>query len=357
MHEMTRTRPFLREVHSLRGVAILSVVMVHVFGTYLDHLSQVGPLDKAGKVFRTAIEIGLHGSTVYFASISGLLFSSVLVADGWVRFYRNKFLHVAVPYAVMTLIFSMLSYEPGVGGRGLVFSAQEPGALFSIAAAHFMRGTALPVYWYIPVLICLYMLTPIVYALVSRVPAVTLMFVVSPLLVSRTGTLVTIQSVVYFAGAYGIGVFLGMNYERNLAWMRQRGWALALICVLATLGLALLFWRRLDLLGPVSLREAFFFVQKLSLSAVLIGLLNHWQERLPRIVNHVATHAFSIYFLHLFVLYGLLDFALRLLPMHSTAQVFAIGLLLFVLTVGASLLVSIASRMMLGRYSRLLVGA
>ena len=68
-------------------------------------------------VLNAVIETLFHDSTVYFALISGLLFSLVLQSRGWPAFWSNKLVNVISPYVVMTLLFTCL-LRAKAGPRG-----------------------------------------------------------------------------------------------------------------------------------------------------------------------------------------------------------------------------------------------
>lgn len=352
----TGQRPFLHEIHGLRGIAILCVVMVHVFGALIGYLGIDQDLGAGVRGLRIAIEIAFHGSTVYFAAISGVLFSAVLVRRGWWRFYRSKFLYVAVPYTLMTLLFTWVRYSPIPQESGFVVHTGGGAAYLHDATRHLLAGSAQQVYWYIPVLLCLYLLTPALLAAARSKLAVAVIAAV-PLVVSRTGVEVTLPSVAYFAGGYGVGVYIGADYERRLRWLTGRLPGLVALSLLATLCLGAVFAGSIDRVGAVSLRETCFYLQKLGLTGVLLVVLSRRWPRPPAVIERAATYAFAIYFLHLFVLYLLLGAVLPLLRSPSTPTVLLVGLVLFVVTTGLCLVLAATFRRIFGPHARWLVGA
>ena len=255
----------LKELHGLRGVAILNVIIVHVFGAYGFFLSQVGTIDMATQRLQWANEIAWHGSTIYFALISGLLFSRVLVTRGWRRFFRNKLLNVILPYAVMTVLFTFVWYRP-LPGEGLMVNADSFQPFISQVASNFVFGTTILIYWYIPVLACLFAATPAIYYFAKRNSAVIGVLAILPLFFTRTGVDVTIQSIIYYIGVYTVGIYAGINYERNLSFMRVHFGSFALISVATTISLWYFLSNDIDFIGSVSTREALFYIQKLSLA-------------------------------------------------------------------------------------------
>jgi fucose 4-O-acetylase-like acetyltransferase len=105
---------YLGYVHSFRGFAILNVVAVHALA-----LAVIIPRNWAADPtapLSVLSETLFHDSTVYFALISGLLFSSILRARGYRNFYQSKARYVLIPYIVCTIVFSLMRWdETGAG--------------------------------------------------------------------------------------------------------------------------------------------------------------------------------------------------------------------------------------------------
>ncbi len=75
---------FLGYLHSFRGFAIINIVAIHAFGyaifiTNKNSFDPKDPIDIANGLL-------FHNSTIYFAVISGILFSVVLKSKGYKRF-------------------------------------------------------------------------------------------------------------------------------------------------------------------------------------------------------------------------------------------------------------------------------
>lgn len=341
---------FLRELHALRGLAILSVVASHAFGGYLYNLRATTPFGPAENAYYALHEIAWHGSTIYFTLISGILFTRVLADRGWRRFYRNKITNVMLPYVVMSLLFMVVRYNVDTG---LALGVQ---LTFHHLAGQLAGGNTMFPYWYMPVLACLFLLTPVLSAIVSRSAWLTALLIAFPLICSRTGNIPSLQSIGYFTGVYVAGLLIGRHYEACLAWAtRHRSllWAVALGTSLVLFTSYVWAW---DRLGPVSLRESLYYFQKLALAGLAVVALHEWQ-RGWRVLNSLATYSFTIYLIHAFLLGVLLHWAFRLhRPPVPLDVVVPVTFLVFVLLTGSSLLVSMALKRLTGSQSRLLVG-
>jgi surface polysaccharide O-acyltransferase-like enzyme len=100
---------YLDYVHSFRGFAILNIVAIHGFAIALSVPDNWNP-DTTSPLY-VLNEMLLHDSTIYFALISGMLFSSILRSRGYHRFYRSKILNVLFPYTFCTLVFSAVRWN------------------------------------------------------------------------------------------------------------------------------------------------------------------------------------------------------------------------------------------------------
>ena len=151
--------PFFRELHAFRGIAILSIVMAHAAGTY-SVFSGSKPAASAQDLVSLVHFAAWHDSTLWFALISGLLFPTVFARRGFAAFYRNRLLRVVLPYVLMTALFTPVGYRPAAPDEFLRWKVAGLGGYLNQFGDNLLHGTALHPYWYIPVLVCLYVLTP-----------------------------------------------------------------------------------------------------------------------------------------------------------------------------------------------------
>jgi surface polysaccharide O-acyltransferase-like enzyme len=113
MNEKKQTS-FLGYLHSFRGFAIINIVFIHAFGYALYEFNNQS-IDLKSP-YSIGNELLFHNSTIYFAVISGILFSVVLKSKGYKRFYSNKFKNVLLPYLFLTLFFSIFKpvFDPPI---------------------------------------------------------------------------------------------------------------------------------------------------------------------------------------------------------------------------------------------------
>src|SRR5262245_42840360 len=285
-------KPFVKHLHAFRGFAILNIVGAHAWSGQVFVFGGTDP-SPAVTVLSAVNETLFHDSTVYFALISGLLFSLVLQSRGWLAFYSNKLVNVISPYVVMTLLFTWYGHHESY--RLSVFEGNGADYLAAVSE-HQWTGRAFYHLWYIPILAILYATTPLIAWLLTRTSTRWLVWLamVAPLAVSRTGLVFTWTTLVYFMGVYSVGMYIGARYESSLETCRRYWKPLLITALITTAALVAAYLLEYDKVGPVSGRETLFYVQKLALAAVVLVWFHANEQRLPRWLNTLATFAFSI---------------------------------------------------------------
>ncbi len=354
---------YLGYVHSFRGFAILNVVAVHALA-----LAMIIPRNWAADPtapLSVLSETLFHDSTVYFALISGLLFSSILRARGYRNFYQSKARYVLIPYIVCTIVFSLMRWDET--GAGVMAWPPSWSNYVDSILPNLLHGEAQFTYWYIPVLLILFAITPLLSAMTTAksyaaIPAWLVML--APLVFSRPefgdGTSQTgAGTIIYFAGAYTVGVYLGNHLEPLLDRIAAYRKLLIAAAVLSSAILVELQLAQVNRFGSYSLQESLFYVQKLSLAALVLLWLRSLETRQPRWLTYFANEAFSIYFLHIFFILLLADLSWAFVhdPRFLPWSVYVIAPMFFAFALAMSVLVVHLLRSLLGKHSRLLIGS
>jgi len=350
---------YLKDLHAFRGFAIFNIVMAHTGGVLI-----VFQYFMMGKVKTPAWEnsVGVsemlfHDSTLYFSLISGLLFSAVLAKKGWNTFFKSKLLYVILPYIVMSLLFTVITYSLREQSL-LVYPFDSFAEFLSTLGNNIVDGTAYSQFWYIPTLAALYLLTPLVWYLAQKNQWFLLALGVLPFFLARTATDLSPQTVGYFLGAYSVGVWLGMNYQQSISLLKKWRYLFAGMALVVSVVLFFLA-RKSDPLSPLGLlMESLFYVQKMSIAALVLVLFNYYQDRIPKIVNLLADYAFPIYFIHFFfVAVFSVNIFKVFTPMLSGPMNFALDIVSVVFVMTGSILFAFIIKKLFGRYSRSIIGA
>lgn len=354
-----KTPEFLGYLHSFRGLAILKIVLGHAVAAAC--IGAYGVFDVSYPVLMIS-EIFYHDSTIYFAVISGLLFTKILKPKGYSKFYKSKLINILLPYIFFTLVFTLitikfkntLSFEKGLG------------YYFSKAFMNLLFGKASFVLWYIPVLIFLYMVTPLLGFLQKTNQLTKVLFLIImgiPLFVSRIPLVsdysLKLETMIYFMGAYAVGMYLGADLEAKLGSLKKHKNVIMATSVLATVVLFYLYVNDIDMYGKVSLKETFFYIQKIGFSIIFIMMFKKLGEKQPNWMKPVARDSFSIYFMHGYILYASYPLFKFVFGTH-TLGAFNVGLMatvLFIYTVILSMLVVRIFKLVFRKKSRMIVGA
>lgn len=250
---------FRTELHLFRAFAIANVVLLHAASFFF-----VG-----GDVVRAFTTL-FHDSTVYFAIISGLLYTAILRHKGRARFLASRPRAVFAPYVAISIAAIALTDAP--------WSA-------------LLDGTAFPPFWYIPVVAVLYAATPAIEWVVEKRWAWVLVIV--GLLSPRTAPDMELTNFLHFAGAYAFGMIVGADYERWLAVLEKYRLFFFTMAALSIVLCMLVVYT-----GPESAiaRSAFFYFRAIAVTLFMLPLLA--VVKAPPLVNDIANVAFPIYFLH-----------------------------------------------------------
>ena len=352
----TEQPPFIAYLHGFRGIAILAIMGAHAWSTF-GHLSGVQDSNPQYIWLYAATESLFHGTTLFFALISGVLVTRVLRGTPWKKFFRNKFANVILPYMVVSTLFTALAWPEilaYIKAHGLHYS-------FSIVLLwNIVSGQAAVHLWYIPVLAVLYLLTPFLTLLLKPGRGIVLLaLAAAPLVVSRTVSpdFLSFKTIVYFLGAYAFGMYLGQRLEAMLVFCKAWRFELLVLFVLSLAVNFLLFRWEYVPGGFVSLQQTVVYLNKLSAALLLLQLLHNNEQRLPTLLQTLGTYAFSLYFLHFTIFGQLATVFCKLDPQPSIAAVAAGGLAIYLLGICVALLLSMGVHRLLGRYSRMVIGA
>lgn len=355
MTEAARKTDHIAYLHSFRGVAILCIIGAHAWSTLGAHSAAETRLP--GWVWLTAAtETLFHGSTLFFALISGILYTRILRRKTWRSFYTSKWTNVVLPYVFITVLLTALTWQDQLAyGKANNIEVFFPNVLLK----NIVTGRAQLHLWYIPVLCALFVLTPLLNALLKpRNGVIALGLALVPLIVSRTifPHLLTVQSVVYFLGAYAFGMYLGERLETMLALVRRHfGFLLALLVTSTMVNFLLFLWGYVPE-GMTSAQQSVNYIQKLTLALIVLCLLHEREHRQLRLLGVLGTYSFSLYFLHMTPIRIMSQAFGRQWPDATLPSVFLGGLVIYLLSIALSLLVSSGVRRLLPRHSRMLIG-
>jgi len=345
---------YLSYLHGFRGIAILAIIGAHAWSVLGSFGAQQNDPDYIW--LYSVTETLFHGATLFFALISGILYSRVLRGKSWGTFFRNKGANVILPYALLTILLTALSWPQYLEygkANGITFFFPEE------LSKNLVFGQVQTHLWYIPVLAVLFLSTPLLDLLLKPGRGIGLLLLgVMPLVVSRTPfpQLLSWQTIVFFLGAYAFGMYLGDRLEAMLAFV-QRHLAALLALLLAFTALNFLLFRwEYAASGFTSLHQSVVYSQKMLAALLILFALHAHETRLPKALMTLGTYAFSLYFLHFTFIWLLCEVFVKQVPDAGMLGITLAGFAIYVLSIALSLLLSMAIRRLLGRYSRYLIG-
>ncbi|MFB0612752.1 acyltransferase [Aurantiacibacter poecillastricola] len=346
-------------IDHFRGFAILCVVLIHA-GNGVMHRGLNTPLEEFS-VVRTVFFLLGHDATLYFALISAVLYAHALHKRPYGEFMRWRFSAVIVPYILVSSALTLTAFVLEIIREK---AWPDPWQVTTELAEDILLGDAWHSLWYIPVIIGLYIASPILLRIVStrRLAWLAVLLAALPLVISRTGTQVTLSNFIYFGGAYVIGLVIGRD---------PRGWAEKLsritpsLFVTAALSAILIVW--LDAtgdvrLGPTSLEEGAYYIQRMTLAALILVWLYHHSADLPGFVDRflrlTAVYAFGIYFVHAPLLRPIVKFLGGMVPESNPAFAVAGAVVVsYIACMALSIFVVACMRKVFGKRSRYLIGS
>jgi surface polysaccharide O-acyltransferase-like enzyme len=153
---------FVQHLHSFRGFAILNIVAIHSLAVSVLFFQPEAPTSEIRRSLTIYYYAILFNATIYFALISGILFTLVLRVRGWKSFYFSKLVNILLPYALFTILFSYLDWTVtySKGPQLAVFNGNFRQFAETVSANIISGGAALQ-FWYIPVLMILFVATPL----------------------------------------------------------------------------------------------------------------------------------------------------------------------------------------------------
>lgn len=352
--KMANNTGYIPHLHAFRGFAIINIVAAHCWSFMIFWTGNLSSEAITWLFWLT--ETLFHGSTLYFAILSGLLYSKVLHRMPWRRFYQNKVNYVLLPYIAVTLTFTAV-YWP--------FFLQQPAVEDSfsgyvgVASKNLITGNAGIHFWYIPVLIAIFLATPLLSLLQRNTKYGIWLVALIPLLVSRSPfpDFLKPQSFVFFIGAYALGMAIGANYERVQLWLGNQLKLLSVVAFIASIGVLLTYVLDYQQQGMFSLRQSLIYVQKTTICLLVLHWFARKENTLPNWLSTLGTYAFAIFFLHVVFIDFVIQAVRETLAESRTVELIGLfGSLNLLVGVLGSVFIAAVMRWLLKKHSRHVLG-
>lgn len=354
---MTGNRTFNQPIHAFRGFAILNIVVIHAFG-FIFYLAETmqHPAGAALKVLNWANGILFHDATLYFAGISGILFSMILQERGYARFFRSKFAYVLMPYLFFTVLYSWRHWP--IEGGATIFDGTM-WEFLQLVGINLLTGDAIFALWYIPVLLVLYAATPVLARLLATDDAkwLNVAIMMSPLLISRVWPEISWTNYAYFIGAYMLGMHTGAHYRRTIEFVQRHVVLFAIMAIVMTAALVVLFGMENPAWGIIRFTESAWYMQKIAISGLVLVWFERSIKNVPRWLDVLGNYAFAIYFLHGYLLFELYAALVQAgVVLETVPAIVFCAIMAYAAVIIASVVITFAAKTVLGSKSRYFLG-
>ena len=346
---------FLPEIHRLRAIAILMIVGAHCYQCFAW-----SGKEGVEAVFKDTFD----NSSLLFIFVTGFLFQHTEKDRfGYGRYLQRKLRNVIVPFAlalVPAIAYALLRSRTGVPDDPFWSANALTRILYYLVWPGETMNYAL---WFIPVIAVYYLASPLLHA-VDRSNAYWILPVLVPLsLLLHRPTYNqghNLSLAVYFLSAFVLGMAFARHWARLAPWLQRH--AVASWIAFGAVFLAHLLLS--DHHGKSTTQDPFetqgteglidwIYFQKLLMVVALLAALRRLGGRPARMLDAIAGASFTIFFYHLYFIYGL-RWTIQFAPVEFRPGYF-LGLL--VLSVGPPFLIALAARRLFGDRSRMLVGA
>ena len=333
-------KKYIPALHAFRAFAVINIVALHAIEIifYFSSLAE----NKA--------------DLTSFSWIVGVLFSLVLAKRGYVQFFKSKLLNVLLPYLLITcfMTWRIARTDAPVYFDGSLWE------FINVWSHKLITGSAVFSFWYMPVLFVLYLATPLFAKLLTVKKAKWLVIVVilMPLIFSRSWPGIPWVNFVYFIGAYLLGMLVGKNYQKTIEIIRHYLLSFVLTVILSTGLLFVLFYFDKPGFWLVNFSESVWYIQKIAIAGLVIMLFEQVMKTIPKWLDVLANYTFSIYFLHVYVMFEMYIVMNKLIESPTSVSIILLlALFNVVAVITICVILTYVLKLLFRKYSRFIIGA
>ena len=359
-------KKFLNSINYFRAIAIIIIVMAHSYG--IAHWNVYNRASIFEKLFYS---FNLNGS-IFFIFISGFLYNHIF----YPRFEYKKFMlkkakFVLLPYlfcSAIPILYAVSRTQENFwldaffyhNGSNFLPEAIADSQVLS-AIWFLLTGRAVYAYWYIPMIMLIFALSPLINQLIqSKYLLQTILFMmpISAIVHRPAQNLNPLHSLVYFLPVYLLGIYSSIHQKQVYEFVKSKQVKITISITAIALGLiqVLIF----NVSGNFS--KDFFSValpdinllQKILLCFLLISILDNYENNDIPSMKKVAETSFAIYFIHPFLL-NPLTLISRNLGFDFDGNVFTLFIATFCI-VATAMAIAHLFKLVFKRNSRYLIG-
>ncbi len=295
-------KKFFNSINYFRGIAIIIIVLAHSYG-----VAHWNVFNNASILERFFYSLNLNGS-VYFIFISGFLYYHIFYHKfNYKKFMIKKTKYVLLPYLICSTIPIIFTVFNDGGGRFLPEGLREKPFL---AILWFLcTGRAVYAYWYIPMIMLVFAISPLINYLVKHqhlLKAILCLMPISIIVHRPIHNMNPLHSLVYFLPVYLLGIYSSIHQKKIYAYLNNN--RRKIIILLVALSLSLVQVLVFNSSGNFSKEFLSItvpdvnLIQKILLCFLFISILDKYEDTNIETMNKVAETSFAIYFIHPFLL-------------------------------------------------------
>lgn len=204
----------VNSIHILRGITIIIIVMCHCYGKF--HITDIPNKMTSGSSYYFFFSELTFSWTVSFVLIAGFLFQHLSPKFSIKKYYYSKVKNVIIPYIVVTLFLFLILYKNYINENDII-------NIFYQFSYLLLKGNISWPLWFIPMIIIIYILSPVFKMLSDKNLLILSLFCFLWLLMypRPANNLKVFVMFFYFLPVYIIGMSIRQNYNLLMSFMRK----------------------------------------------------------------------------------------------------------------------------------------
>ncbi|EOB2786998.1 acyltransferase family protein [Vibrio vulnificus] len=295
---------FIQSIHNFRAIAILMVVMVHVYAYGLENTP----------FYTSVFKNILSGCTALLVFISGYMFHHVFYKSfSYSKFIRSKFSKVVTPYLFLSTMAIFMLYAMKGGyfsstadyGNIAFFNAGDSDPVTILK--YYLTGRMITAYWYIPCAILLFLCSPLHVKFIhaarnQQIITIALLSILSIVVHRSYENINPIQMFIYFTPIYLLGIYVSLHGNPQEDRSKTKAFIFTLLALLIAVyqsytGHQGNYTKEIFEFNGID----FMFIQKFFLCLSVYYLTNIYVFN-NKIMNTIANTSFAIFFIHPWVI-------------------------------------------------------
>lgn len=343
-------KEFLNYIHLFRGLSILFIVIGHFIHLFSW---EINPF------FEKLMFNFIKNGTVMFIIISGFLFQYLSSKFNYKQFIFKKIKFIFLPY--------LISSTPFLGYFFLTrfLKQSEPTLiLFKKVFLYILIGNHLNSYWYIPMIVLVFLISPIILQVVNWkhfTKILPFLLLGSSIIHRPWNSSNPFHSLLYFLPVFMFGMIM-CKFRKNVMSMLNNNILFVWIGFVVLLLIQTCFYEISGNIHIHALRDVFsvpvdvLLFQKIFLTLLFFHYLQLAKEKSQKILSFFADISFGIFFLHPYIFYHFDQiFEDGFFEVNSTLTFFLSWVIIIGLVVTTSLLVVLCKKI-LGNKSKFIIG-